>query len=149
MVKGSPLGGHHWKNFCTIHYMVSMSLSLSSRFLVIKRNALFGRFEEKDVILFNDMCGNVVADNSKVIVPILEGQGVRLCIVSCSPRLPSFSILLFSGLPTHHKTSFLSILIFSLASPHTISFTLQSNLRKRTLREADNLHTADKHRGTD
>ena len=57
--------------------MYAHSLSLS-RFLVIKRNAIFDRFEEEQVVLFKDMCGTARAERNKVIVPVLEEQGVSV-----------------------------------------------------------------------
>ena len=46
---------------------------------MIKRNAMFDRFEEEEVVMFRDMCGKTRAERSRVVVPVLEEQGVRAC----------------------------------------------------------------------
>ena len=43
---------------------------------MIKRNPIFDRFEEEEVVMFRDMCGKTRAERDKVIVPVREEQGV-------------------------------------------------------------------------
>jgi hypothetical protein len=43
--------------------------------MVIKRNAMFDRFEEEEVVMFRDMCGKTRAERNRVVVPVLEEQG--------------------------------------------------------------------------
>jgi hypothetical protein len=50
-------------------------LVTNNRFMVIKRNAMFDRFEEEEVVMFRDMCGKTRAERNRVVVPVLEEQG--------------------------------------------------------------------------
>ena len=50
---------------------------------------MFDRFEEEEVVMFRDMCGKTRAERNKVVVPVLEEQGVRVphCYVNESDSI--------------------------------------------------------------
>lgn len=55
---------------------ITSTHSQYSRFVVIKRNNLFDRLEEDWKVMLKDMSDKTAADRNKVIIPVLEEQGV-------------------------------------------------------------------------
>ena len=55
---------------------------------MIKRNALFDRFEEDWKIMLSELCRNISADRNRVDIPVFEEQGVciytRLKLTLCT-----------------------------------------------------------------
>ena len=45
---------------------------------VIKRNALFDRFEEDWRIMLSELCRNISADRNIIVIPVFEEQGVYI-----------------------------------------------------------------------
>ena len=57
-------------------YKLSIDI-VFSRFVVIKRNHLFDRFEVDWKVMLKEMYDKTAADRKKVVIPVLEEQGVH------------------------------------------------------------------------